>query len=396
VLQKIYFQAYDVFFLTFAWKEIIMPRRPRLLHLLLALSAAPLAAQATPTYTIAPVPALGNSGSAFGLNNAGQVAGTAYNGGRSLAYVSQNGTATSLHPADPRFSSSEGRGINESGAVVGQLSYQNGPTRAAVFTNGGVQMLGTLGGASSFGNAINASGQVAGQSDTSSGSRHGFVTDANGNLVDIGPLNGGGSSSADAINDFGAVTGYAEINALGDYRAYIYANGTMQTLGTLGGNYSQGYAINNAGMVAGYSYLADNLVPHAFLYANGLMVDIGSFSEGAYAAGINEAGDVVGIGIGADSMYHAFLYSGGKFQDLNDLIDSSLGWTVNFAWDINDKGQIAARGCKGDKCADLLLTLADNGSGGGGNPSPVSEPEAVTAGLAGLILSGLLRRRRQR
>jgi MYXO-CTERM domain-containing protein len=110
----------------------------------------------------------------------------------------------------------------------------------------------------------------------------------------------------------------------------------------------------------------------------------------------NEAGDVVGTANNGSSQYHAFLYSGGKLQDLNDLIDSSLGWTLTYAADINDKGQIAARGCKaGNHCADLLLTLADNG-GGGGNPSPVPEPEALTAGLAGLVLSGLLRRRRQR
>jgi MYXO-CTERM domain-containing protein len=376
-----------------------MPRQSRLLYLLLAISAAPLAAQAAPTYTVAPVGDLGGSASMpFGVNNAGQVVGYAYTPtNHTNAYLSQNGSATSLHPADPRAGNSEAHGINESGAVVGQVSFQNGPTRAAVFSNNGVQMLGTLGGVNSYGNAINANGQVAGDADAASGSRHGFVTDANGNLVDIGPLNGGGSSSANAINDLGAVTGYAEVNGQGDYRAYIYANGSMQTLATLGGNYAQGYAINNAGMVAGYSFLAGDVVSHAFLYANGVLLDLGGFGGyDGYATGINEAGDVVGTANNGSSQYHAFLYSGGKLQDLNDLIDSSLGWTLTYAGDINDKGQIAARGCKaGNQCADLLLTLADNG-GGGGNPSPVPEPEALTAGLAGLVLSGLLRRRRQR
>jgi MYXO-CTERM domain-containing protein len=375
-----------------------MPRQSRLLYLLLAISAAPLAAQAAPTYTVAPVGGLGGSASlAFGLNNAGQMVGYAYTPtNRTNAYLSQNGSTTSLHPADPRAGSSEAHGINESGSVVGQVSFQNGPTRAAVFTSNGVQFLGTLGGVNSFGHAINASGQVAGDSDAPSGSRHGFVTDANGNLVDIGPLNGGGSSSADAINDLGAVTGYAEIDDLGDYRAYIYANGAMQTLGTLGGNYAQGYAINNAGMVAGYSYLAGDLVAHSFLYANGVLLDLGGFGgDVSYATGINEAGNVVGAASNGSGAYHAFLYSGGRFQDLNDLIDSSLGWTITYAGDINDKGQIAAHGCKaGNQCADLLLTLAD--TGGGGGSSPVPEPEALTAGLAGLVLSGLLRRRRQR
>jgi probable HAF family extracellular repeat protein len=377
-----------------------MPRQSRLLPLplLLALSAAPLAAQAAPVYTVAPVTDLPSAGQPYGLNNAGQVVGYTYNGGYTTAYVSKDGSTTSLHPANSNIDNSQAHGINESGTAVGQVSYHNGPTRAAVFSNGSVQILGTLGGTYSSGNAINASGQVAGISSTASGDQHGFVTRADGSLVDIDTLGGAAGSDANAINDLGVVTGYIGIDAQSDaYRAYIYANGSLQTLGTLGGNYSQGYAINNAGMVAGYAYLAGDEVSHAFLYANGLMLDIGGFGgNDSYATGINEAGSVVGTANNSTYDYRAFLYSDGKFQDLNNLIDSSLGWTLVSAFDINDQGQIAARGCKaGNQCADLLLTLAAT-DGGGDGPSAVPEPEALTAGLAGLILSGLLRRRRQR
>jgi MYXO-CTERM domain-containing protein len=376
-----------------------MPRQSRLLPLplLLALSAAPLAAQAAPVYTVAPVTDLPSAGQPYGLNNAGQVVGYTYNGGHTTAYVSKDGSTTSLHPANSNIDNSQAHGINESGTAVGQVSYHNGPTRAAVFSNGSVQILGTLGGTYSSGNAINASGQVAGISSTASGDQHGFVTRADGSLVDIDTLGGAAGSDANAINDLGVVTGYIGIDAQSDaYRAYIYANGSLQTLGTLGGNYSQGYAINNAGMVAGYAYLAGDEVSHAFLYANGLMLDIGGFGgNDSYATGINEAGSVVGTANNSSYDYRAFLYSDGKFQDLNNLIDSSLGWTLVSAFDINDRGQIAARGCKaGNQCADLLLTLAATDDGGDG-PSAVPEPEALTAGLAGLILSGLLRRRRR-
>jgi MYXO-CTERM domain-containing protein len=124
------------------------------------------------------------------------------------------------------------------------------------------------------------------------------------------------------------------------------------------------------------------------------MLDIGGFGgNDSYALGINDAGSVVGAANDDAGGYHAFLYSAGKFQDLNDLIDSSLGWTLTSAADINDKGQIAARGCRaGNQCADLLLTLAD--TDGNPTPNPVPEPEAFTAGIAGLALFGLLRRRR--
>jgi probable HAF family extracellular repeat protein len=375
-----------------------MPRQSRLLYALLALAAAPLAAQAAPVYTVATVGNFGNlTSQANGLNNAGTVVGYAYTSGSHInAYSSSSGNAASLHQGDPNTGNSKAWGINASGAVVGESSVGNA-TRATVFSNGSVQTLGTLGGTNSYGYGINASGQVAGVSDTGGGLQHGFVTGANGTLVDIGAVNGGSYSSANAINDAGAVTGYAEIDDLGDYRAYIYANGMMSILGTLGGNYSQGYAINNAGMVAGYSFLAGDLISHAFLYAGGVTVDLGSLGgTDSYATGINEAGSVVGVsnlGGGAGG-YHAFLYSGGVLKDLNDLIDPALGLTLNYAADINDKGQIAARGCRANgQCSDLLLTLADTG-GGDPDPNPVPEPEALSAGIAGLLQPRLLRRRR--
>ena len=195
-----------------------MPRQSRLprllpLPLLLALSATPLAAQAAPTYTVAPVTGLAPGGMPYGLNNAGQVVGYIDNAGHQSAYVSKDGATTSLHPADPNVANSQAHGINESGAVVGQVSYRNGPTRAAVFSNGSVQVLGTLGGAYSSGNAINAGGQVAGVSGTADGGQHAFVTRADGGLADIDTLGGAAGSDANAINDHGVVTGYIGIDA---------------------------------------------------------------------------------------------------------------------------------------------------------------------------------------
>lgn len=373
-----------------------MSRQLRVLPLLLALSAVSFGAQAAPVYTVAPV---GNFGALTsqpnGLNNASTVVGYVYTaGGHVNAYSSSNGNASSLHQGNPNTGNSKAWGINADGAVVGESSVGNA-TQATVFSNGSVHTLGTLGGLNSYGYGINASGQVVGVSDTASGAQHGFVTRADGSLADIGPVNGGGSSAANAINDLGQVTGYAETNAAGDYAAYIYQNGTMNFLATLGGNYAQGYAINNAGMVAGYSYVAGNVESHAFLYANGVLKDLGDLGgDDSFATGINEAGEVVGLSnLTVGGSYHAFLYSGGTMKDLNDLIDPALGWTLAYAGDINDKGQIAAIGCKASGCASLLLSLADTG-GGDPDPNAVPEPEAFTAGIAGLALFGLLRRRR--
>lgn len=382
-------------------EEIAMPR-PSLLSALLALSLAPLAAQAAPLYNVTPVGNFGNLTSLpNGLNNAGTVVGYVYtSGGHINAYSSSNGTATSLHQGAPNTGNSKAWGINESGAVVGESSVGNA-TQASVFSNGSVQTLGTLGGQNSYGYGINAAGQVVGVSDTATPNvQHGFVTGAGGALIDIGPVNDGSYSAANAINDLGAVTGYAEISAAGDYRAYIYTSGGMQILDTLGGSFAQGYAINNAGMVAGYSGIANDAESHAFLYANGLLVDIGDLGgDDSYATGINAAGDVVGASnfmAGGVGGYHAFLYSGGVLKDLNDLIDPSLGLNLVYAGDINDKGQIAARGCMANgQCSDVLLSLISTPDPDP-DPNNVPEPEAFTAGIAGLALMGLLRRRRSK
>jgi MYXO-CTERM domain-containing protein len=373
-----------------------MSRQFRLLPLLLALSAVSFGVQAAPVYTIAPIANLGATPSQpNGLNNAGTVVGYVYTPQSHInAYSSTNGNATSLHQGDPNTGNSAAYGINASGAVVGQSSVGN-TTQATVFSNGSVRTLGTLGGTNSYGYGINASGQVVGLSDTGIGGvQHGFVTGTNGELIDIDPTHASRSSAASAINDLGQVTGYAETSANGDYAAYIYQNGAMNFLATLGGTYAQGYAINNAGMVAGYSGLS-NGESHAFLYANGVLADLGDLGgNDSYATGINEAGDVVGVSNRAGGgSYHAFLYSGGTLKDLNDLIDPTLGWTLTYASDINDKGQIAAVGCKVGGCSSLLLSLADTG-GGDPDPNAVPEPEAFTAGIAGLALFGLLRRRR--
>jgi probable HAF family extracellular repeat protein len=374
-----------------------MPRQFVPLCLLLALSAAPLAAHAGPAYTVALVGGLGGSNSGpNGINNHGQVVGYAYTPSNAIqAYISTNGTATSLQPAgSPNLSGSSAAAVNDAGVVAGQVTYQGGATHAATFDNGQVHDLGTLGGSNSAGYGINASGTVVGEADVASGDQHAFLSQG-GTMLDLGAL-GGSFSLARGLNDLGAVTGYAAIDAAGDYRAFVFAGGIMSGLGTLGGNYSEGYAINNAGQVVGYAYLAGDIAYHAFLYANGVMQDLGSLGgSDSFATDINEAGDVVGTTIDSLGKAGAFLYRGGTLQDLNGLIDPSLGWTLDYAAGINDMGQIAAHGCTaGHQCADLLLTLADTGGNNGGNPLP--EPEAFSAGIAGLALMQALRRRRSR
>ncbi len=75
----------------------------------------------------------------------------------------------------------------------------------------------------------------------------------------------------------------------------------------------------------------------------------------------------------------AFLYDDGVMTDLNALIDPALGWTLQQAVGINDSGQIAAYGCRGEVCDALLLD-------GAPGAAPVPEPGAWWLLSAGLVL----------
>ncbi len=75
------------------------------------------------------------------------------------------------------------------------------------------------------------------------------------------------------------------------------------------------------------------------------MTDLGTFGgQSSCANGINDFGVAVGFAdFPGDSIAHGFIYyPGGQIQDLNNLVDPSLGWTIEDGCAVNDSGQIAA------------------------------------------------------
>ena len=79
----------------------------------------------------------------------------------------------------------------------------------------------------------------------------------NGGLQDLGTL-GGAYSSGYAINANGWVTGYSSLPGETDYHAFLWNGTSLQDIGTLGGNYSFGFAVNASGQVTGYAFGAGN------------------------------------------------------------------------------------------------------------------------------------------
>ncbi len=164
-----------------------------------------------------------------------------------------------------------------------------------------------------------------------------------------------------------------------------------QDLGTLGGSNSFADAINNAGQVTGRADTAAGS-SHAFLDTGGKMVDLGVLPgmQSSEGIGLNEKGDVVGYsgGHGTLSLYgidvhlggHAFLYSNGIMEDLNDRLPATSGLTLDEAVAINDAGQILAYGHGADGVEHgLLLSPA---------PVPTPAPEPTTLALLGLAAAG--------
>ncbi len=351
-----------------------------LLPVVLLLLAWPAAARAQYAYDIVP---LGNYSPAA-INNRGQVVGEYYSAQtrQYRAFEYSNGQASDLFPNANYPTGASG--INDAELIVGTSQPATGhPTQAFVYNSStsAVQNIGT--GLSSLAYAINQSGVVVGKSQADiSSPDHAFRYDtATGTLHDIGQDFGfNNNSTASAINNKGQIAGSFN-SAQNHGNAFVYSNGVVQDIGGIPGAVgNQVTGINDSGDVIGYGLIPNNGV-HGFLYRNGVLQDISVLtpdSRELFPDGINNAGDIVGQ---ADR--GAFLYHNGAVQDLNSLIDPSLGWKLNGAVAISDRGQIIGSGNLGGFILTPRATAV---------PAPGS---ALTFGVGTAVLLLAARRRKR-
>src|SRR5579871_122918 len=203
----------------------------------------------------------------FGINNNGDIVGTAVNGdGQLVAFAWIGGTFMDLSSYDYAY---RARSINDSDQVVGTSQY--------FWTYGGYVHV----------------------------ANHGYLySNATGTFTDLGSLTGDPRTNTEAygIDQAGDVVGYSA-GSDGLLHGFLYTNGVMQDLGTLGSDYAIAVAINNNGLIVGDLQNAYGAALGSFVYANGAMTDLstliargGAGWTGLTVTGVNDNGWIVGTG----------------------------------------------------------------------------------------------------
>jgi len=165
-------------------------------------------------------------------------------------------------------------GINDAGNVAGTAYYQNfGSSRAFFYNGSSMTDLGNFGWSDSYGVAINNKTNIIGYvDDSSTGFTHAFRYSSSGGFVDLGTL-GGDYSYAISINNSNIIVGGSYTDATSDliYHAFICTNNSMLDLNNqlddsgAGWVLNEARAINDGGQIIGLGTL--NGERHAFLLA---------------------------------------------------------------------------------------------------------------------------------
>jgi probable HAF family extracellular repeat protein len=204
------------------------------------------------------------------INDAGVIVGVAQTnaleGSRGFVAAGSSTTALSILPGASTEGSAGAVAINDLGEIVGASIAPGFATHAVLWSPSGViQDLGTLGGTNSAAIDINIRGQVIGSSQTTgNAATHFFLWSALGGMTDLATLIDPNVTSVVEINEEGEIIG-THTTPTGESHAFIYTASGLQDLGTLGGTTSAPTGVNEHGDVVGSSTLSDGST-HAFLW----------------------------------------------------------------------------------------------------------------------------------
>ena len=318
-----------------------------LVSLLLCAGLALTPAQTEAAYVATELPSLpvGSSRVVRQSNDGDEIVGSARRGGGRghRGFLLKNGPLQEIGGL-PGSDYSTALGINNLGQVVGSANMPTGSQAFRSQRTGGVVALGTLPGDSgSAAFAINQTGKAVGYSSGATGVRAVVWTPV-GVIQALPMLPGCDSARGLAINDLGDVVGVCDTGP----RAVLWEGGAVRDLGTLPGDgSSEALSINANGVIVGSSG-GPEAQHHAVLWPSGggPIQDLGTLPDGtsSRALAINRRGEVVGIS-GASAGDHAFLWTEQDgMQDLNFLLTSRNGFVLTHAVAISARGVIVAIG----------------------------------------------------
>lgn len=199
--------------------------------------------------------------------------------------------------------------INDRGEIAGRTDM--GPPNAPTAVHGvfwsprtGVLDLGTLGGAVSETRALNDHGLVVGLAQKPGEmfiQRHPTVWKVHGGSVvetiELGPF---GQGQAEDVNNRGTVVGWSAASPFAPPTAFRWSERTgIEPIPPLAGPRSMAAGINEAGDVVGNSSVSASppFIDHAVVWwKNGGVTDIGTLGSNTTARSINDHGEVVGFG----------------------------------------------------------------------------------------------------
>lgn len=337
----------------------------------------------------------GGNSLAYGLNDNGMVVGQSFNNvtGMNEAVVWHNGIVFSIG------TQGLARAVNNSGVVVGETggaSIFNPNGRAFMWDSGNYTEIGDLGGSWSGAFDINESGVISGFSCTNFEltcvfSSRGFRYE-NGVMQNLGTVSSPtGYSRGHGINDAGAIAGRASLVNFTDSDKFLAIWDAANNLTSVTGpsNYSTAESINNNGIIVGNGFTNPNADMRGFVWdADGILTVMGTFGgNDSRAFDINDLGIIVGFSTNASNARRAMISEDGGLSiiDLNTLVVDLTGWlSLDESYGINESGQIVGVGTlsNGVKGAFLLTPTA-----------VVPLPAAAWLFLSGLATMAALRRR---
>jgi len=334
-------------------------------------AAASLLTPATPPPVEYVVTSMGNM-SVYGINDAGMVAGRCGQVACVFTPTADGRSGTHASLGTLGGTESTARSINGTGQVVGD-SLTDPYLGYHAFLHPGVgrgPMVDLFSGVSGHSEAvaINALGSIAGNYSPSF--THPFLRRLNGDITDLGTVDGYAFAVASGLNKFHHVVGFSyNPNPWGVGTAFLYkSQGALINIGEaekLKGLSSNAIAINDFGIVIG-TYKPDAFAPdsrayeyYGFVYDNGAVTLIPGFEVGPDyrdtkyngPADINARGEIVGSSNGL-----AYIYRTGAMSDLNATIPEFPGWRLVRAVRINSNGQIAGEGRLNGVPMAFLLT----------------------------------------